>query len=184
MQTKHKFPMEKIYKGFVVHIRIQSEVTSRWKESPDIQTCPKGSISPGLQNARSSRTATAHARPPRARYLFLLRESRRGDRRTCVGEIREYPCDRARLPLAGAAAAPRWPSVLLTRGVYDWHCNAGRSFCPPGARTPTPWPLRAGMHGRNGASLHADLLLHCASAMHAHTPDLALALAGSNHLKF
>ena len=103
-----------------------------------------------------------------------------------MGEIRDErvsvcpPCRWAEQLLL----APRWPPVLLTRGVYDCHCNAGRSFCPPGARTPTPWPLRAGMHGRNGASLHADLLLHCASAMHAHTPDLALALAGSNHLKF
>ena len=95
-----------------------------------------------------------------------------------MGEIRDErvsvcpPCRWAEQLLL----APRWPPVLLTRGVYDCHCNAGRSFCLPGgthANAPGRY-ARACRCLDDGITERSQLarsspVLHCASAMHAHT---------------
>jgi hypothetical protein len=153
----------------------------------------EGPTSPGLQNTRSSRTATArpvhHGRRARWYTFFPWGEPERGDRsgnwkrmweeergRAWEREIRENPCPPAvgwpLEQLLHASACPRWSPVLLTRGVYYVLVLQRRAqLLSPGgthARQVAECPgryARPGMHGRNGPSLHVDL--GCASAMHA-----------------
>jgi len=40
--------MEKIYKRFLVHMKIQSEAIFRWKESQGFQTCPYDDFKKGV----------------------------------------------------------------------------------------------------------------------------------------